>query len=104
MDDVDLLAINLVVVAAAWPVVFYVSVFAHELGHALAGYAMGFTITSFGLGIGPPFAVLSFGRTRIYFGAPDRFRGSRSVCRPFFIRHEEQGFPIWPGESSPISC
>ena len=60
MHAVELLVGNLLVVAWSWPVLFYVSIFAHELGHALAGWAMGFTITSFGLGIGRPFAVLSW--------------------------------------------
>jgi hypothetical protein len=47
--------------------VLYVSVFLHELGHALAGRAVRFAITSFGLGTQRPFLVVPVGGTRIFF-------------------------------------
>jgi hypothetical protein len=68
-------AVELLIALWSWPVLIYVSIFAHELGHALAGWAMGLTIASFGLGIGRPFAVLSFGRTRIYLARTRPFQG-----------------------------
>ena len=55
MEANDLLVVNLLVAVWLWPVLIYVSILAHELGHALAGWAVGITISSFGLGIGRPF-------------------------------------------------
>ena len=69
------LVVDPVVVALSWPVLIYLCIFAHELGHALAGWAMGFTITSFGIGTGRPFAVFSVGRTRIYFASTRPLQG-----------------------------
>jgi hypothetical protein len=45
----------------------YVSAFAHELGHALMGWWMGYEVTSFGLGIARPILVFGWGDTRVYF-------------------------------------
>jgi tetratricopeptide (TPR) repeat protein len=47
--------------------VLYCSLFLHELGHALAGRAVGMVIISFGLGLARPLCVLSFRGIRIYF-------------------------------------
>jgi hypothetical protein len=43
-----------------------VSVFAHEVGHAVFGRAAGFAINSFGIGLGRPWIVGGIGPTRIY--------------------------------------
>jgi len=47
--------------------VTYVSVFVHELGHALLGRMAGFALNSFGMGTGRPFLTLAVGGARIYF-------------------------------------
>jgi hypothetical protein len=47
--------------------VLYLSAFCHEVGHALAGRAAGFVITSFGMGTRRPFLVVPVAGTRIYF-------------------------------------
>lgn len=45
----------------------YISIFAHELGHALIGRWMGYQITSFGMGLARPLIVFDWGSTRVYF-------------------------------------
>jgi tetratricopeptide (TPR) repeat protein len=51
---------------AVVPVV-YLSVFIHELGHAVAGRLSGYTIGSFGVGLGRPLWVLNWRGTRVFF-------------------------------------
>jgi hypothetical protein len=53
----------------------YVSVFIHELGHALFGRAAGFVVTSLGVGAARPFCVIHVGRVRIYFSLGRRLQG-----------------------------
>jgi len=36
----------------------YVSIFVHEAGHVLLGRAVGFVVTSFGLGLAHPWVVI----------------------------------------------
>src|SRR5262249_2653629 len=47
--------------------VLYVSVFVHELGHAVMGWRNGFVVSSFGLGFGRPFLRFRCRGTLIYF-------------------------------------
>src|SRR5207249_1900460 len=47
--------------------VYYISIFFHELGHAVLGRLTGHVVNSFGLGLARPFAVFSCRGTRIYF-------------------------------------
>jgi predicted negative regulator of RcsB-dependent stress response len=47
--------------------VMYVSIFVHELGHALIGRAVGFAVNSFGIGTGRPFLTFSVRGVRIFF-------------------------------------
>src|SRR5262245_56136385 len=44
------------------------SVFIHELGHAVMAWLNGFTVQSFGIGLGRPFWVFNLRGTRVYFG------------------------------------
>jgi hypothetical protein len=57
----------LVALLALFPIL-YLSAFCSELGHALLGRWLGFTVTSFGLGTGRPFWVGSLGGSRVYLG------------------------------------
>jgi tetratricopeptide (TPR) repeat protein len=47
--------------------VMYVSIFVHELGHALMGRAVGFVVNSFGIGTGRPFLAFSVRGVRVFF-------------------------------------
>ncbi|WP_165074142.1 hypothetical protein [Paludisphaera rhizosphaerae] len=53
----------------------YLGVIVHEAGHALIGRAVGFVVTSVGLGIAGPFLVLPMGGTRLYLGLTRPFQG-----------------------------
>ncbi len=68
--------IDLLIVMAAWYPVSYLSIFAHELGHAIAGRSVGFTVTSFGLGFARPFIVLNFGQMKVFLA---KYRGMSGV-------------------------
>lgn len=59
----------------AFYAILYVSAFAHELGHAMAGRAAGFVVTSFGLGTARPFCVVPVGGMRVYFALVQPFQG-----------------------------
>jgi tetratricopeptide (TPR) repeat protein len=62
-------------VALAFVPVFYLSIFGHELGHALMGWRNGFVITSFGMGLGKPFWVQSWRGARVYLGRKNPLQG-----------------------------
>ena len=66
-------------------VAVYLSVIVHEVGHALAGRAMGFVVTSLGLGTARPFLVLPISRARFYFGLSQPFQG---ITFAFLPRHD----------------
>ena len=53
-------------ILAAFPV-YYASIFAHELGHAVAGRLAGFVVTSFGMGTARPVCVVTVCGVRVYF-------------------------------------
>jgi tetratricopeptide (TPR) repeat protein len=55
------------IVAALYLPVMYVSIFVHELGHALMGRAVGFVVNSFGIGTGRPFLTFSVSGVRVFF-------------------------------------
>jgi WD40 repeat protein/tetratricopeptide (TPR) repeat protein len=46
--------------------VWYLSTFCHELGHAVLARCVGFTVCSFGMGLGRPFLVRSWGGLRVF--------------------------------------
>jgi hypothetical protein len=56
----------LIVLCSLVPIL-YVSIFVHEVGHVLMGRAVGFVVTSFGLGLAHPWVVIPCGRARIFF-------------------------------------
>ncbi|MDR3623081.1 MAG: hypothetical protein P4L85_27255 [Paludisphaera borealis] len=53
----------------------YTCVIVHEAGHALIGQAVGFVVTSVGLGTARPFLILPMGRARLYLGLIQPFQG-----------------------------
>lgn len=53
----------------------YLCVVVHEAGHALIGMALGFVVTSVGLGTARPFLIFPMGRTRLYLGLIQPFQG-----------------------------
>ncbi len=55
------------VLLALFPVL-YLSIFLHEVGHALMGRISGYVVAAFGTGLGPPVWVVKVLGTRIYFG------------------------------------
>ncbi len=65
---------SLIVLALLLPVT-YLSVFVHELGHALIGRAVGFVVTSFGIGTARPFLVMTVRGMRIFFCRSHPFQG-----------------------------
>ncbi|MBV9124746.1 MAG: site-2 protease family protein [Planctomycetes bacterium] len=71
MSEVLFLVLPLVVFLP----VFYLSVFAHELGHALVGRWKGLRITSFGLGTAHPFWVGDWRGTRVFLCRTRPFQG-----------------------------
>ncbi len=71
----------LLVILLALPI-SYVSLFIHELGHALVGHAAGFTVTSFGIGTAGPFCVIPVGTIRIYFCLARRMSGLTFAFMP----------------------
>ncbi len=48
------------------PLALVLAVFLHELGHVVFGWAVGFVVTSFGLGTARPLLVVGLGRVRCY--------------------------------------
>jgi hypothetical protein len=61
MDSIDPLFFLLL-----WLPITYLSIFAHEVGHAVIGHLVGFKICSFGIGLGRPWALIRCGCTRIF--------------------------------------
>ena len=55
--------------------VTYLSIFIHELGHALMGRTVGFVVNSFGIGTGRPFLVFTVRAMRIFFCRSRPFQG-----------------------------
>ena len=53
----------------------YLCVIVHEAGHALIGMAVGFVVTSVGLGTARPFLIIPMGRARLYLGLIQPFQG-----------------------------
>ncbi len=47
----------------------------HEAGHALIGMALGFVVTSVGLGTARPLLIIPMGRTRLYLNLSQPFQG-----------------------------
>jgi hypothetical protein len=63
------------IVAALYFPVMYISVFVHELGHALMGRAVGFVVNSFGIGTGRPFLTLCVRDVRFFLCRTRPFQG-----------------------------
>jgi hypothetical protein len=64
MTQIDPLTFGL-----AYLPIHYLSVFAHEVGHALAGRAAGYVVTSLGLGFARPLCVFRIGGVRVFLCA-----------------------------------
>jgi Zn-dependent protease len=92
MDSVN----PLVALCALLPIL-YVSGFVHELGHAVMAHAVGFTVTSFGMGVGRPLAVFSLGLTRIYFCGTKPLQGIAFCLPPKLIPPRRQMVPYLAG-------
>ena len=69
-------------------VAMYLSIVVHEVGHAIAGWLMGFVVTSLGVGTARPVLILPIGRTRFYLGLSQPFQG---ITFAFLPRH----YPGW---------
>jgi hypothetical protein len=74
-------SIDPLIMLCLWLPISYVSAFAHEVGHAVMGHAVGFLVSSFGLGMAHPFAIYFRGRTRIYFCRTNPLQGI-AFCHP----------------------
>jgi hypothetical protein len=61
-----MIPLNPLVVGLASIPVFFLSIFAHELGHAIAGHAAGYIITSLGLGVARPLWVGTVRGVRVF--------------------------------------
>ena len=68
-------SVNLPILFLSWLPILYFSIFAHEFGHAAMGYSVGLTVNSFGVGIGRPWSVVGWARTRIFFCRTHLFQG-----------------------------
>jgi hypothetical protein len=68
----------------------YVSNFLHEAGHAVAGRAAGFVITSFGLGVARPFLVVPCGRARVYLARSRPLQGFAFTFMPQLLASRAQ--------------
>jgi tetratricopeptide (TPR) repeat protein len=55
--------------------VTYLSIFCHEVGHALLGRWSGYIVTSMGVGLAEPLIVWSWGKTRVYLAWKRPFQG-----------------------------
>lgn len=62
--------------------IVYVSIFIHELGHAVVGRMAGYLVTSFGLGTARPWCVIPVAGTRVYFCPVRPFQGITFYCTP----------------------
>jgi tetratricopeptide (TPR) repeat protein len=86
----------LIVLALLIPV-FYLSIFAHELGHALMGRAVGFVVTSFGVGTGRPFWTLTVRGVRIFFCHSNPLAGFTFWLIPCFSPARYRLVPFFAG-------
>jgi tetratricopeptide (TPR) repeat protein len=86
----------LIVLALLLPV-FYVSVFVHELGHAVMGRAAGFVVTSFGIGTGHAFLVMNVGGTRVFFCRSRPLQGLTFCYIPTFSPGRRRMVPFLAG-------
>lgn len=66
-------------------VVLYVSGFLHEVGHAVAGWACGYTPTSLGMGTGRPFLVFGWKGVRVYLARSRPMQGLAFLLHPAII-------------------
>jgi tetratricopeptide (TPR) repeat protein len=73
---------NALLAALAAVPVFYASVFVHELGHAVCGWAAGFRILSFGIGAGRPLWSTYWRGTHIYLSLHRSFLGLTFAIHP----------------------
>jgi hypothetical protein len=73
---------ELLTASLALPPIYYASTFFHELGHALMGRAVGFVVTSFGLGTSRPWCVVRFLGMRTFFCSVRPFQGVTFLLVP----------------------
>jgi tetratricopeptide (TPR) repeat protein len=69
------IAVILLIATFALFAITYISLFCHELGHAVAARMSGFVVTSFGIGVRPPAWVSQWWGTRVFLGRPWSFQG-----------------------------
>jgi hypothetical protein len=83
----------------------YPGVIVHEAGHALVGKALGFVVTSVGLGTARPFLILPMGRTRFYLGLVQPLQGVTFAFlpRPYPDRRRLAAF-VAGGIAANASC
>src|SRR5438552_2130564 len=77
MTQLDPIAFGLTFLPA-----YYLSAFVHEFGHAAVGQAAGYTVTSFGVGLGRPCLVFSIGGVKVFFGLGRLFHGVTFALHP----------------------
>ena len=78
-------------------VIFYLSGFLHELGHAVCAHLAGLRVTSFGMGMGRPFFVVSWRGVRIYACWRRPFQGLAFCIFPQILPSRWQQVSLFSG-------
>jgi tetratricopeptide (TPR) repeat protein len=86
----------LIVLALLLPVT-YVSIFVHELGHAVMGRAAGFVVSSFGIGTARPFLVMTVGGMRVFLCRSRPLQGLTFCYIPSFSPGRRRMVPFLAG-------
>ncbi len=73
------------------------SVFVHEVGHAVLGRAAGYIITSFGVGMARPLCVVPFRGVRIFFCRSKPFNGLTLAFHPDLLPSRIRGVTYLSG-------
>src|SRR5262245_9012755 len=90
-------AVNPLLLMCCGFVILYVSIFVHELGHALLGRLVGFVVTSFGLGTGHPWFKVALGRLRVFLCWSHPFQGLTFYFTPRLAASKRQLVPFLAG-------
>jgi tetratricopeptide (TPR) repeat protein len=97
-----LLWLALVVVLAFYPV-RYVSTFCALAGHAWMARLAGWSVASFGLGVGRPVLTWSWGATRVYLGLTRSFLGRCFALSPEPVRTRRRVAPHVGGVATHVA-
>jgi hypothetical protein len=73
--------------------VLYVSIFLHEVGHVVCGWAAGYRVTSFGMGLGRPLRLLRLGHCRVYFCLHRPLQGITFTVSPVLLPRRRRA--VW---------